>query len=189
MKISALACVAISFVTGCVSTQNASGRHRGAFQEVVNGTVARGAHLDLQGLNAVTVPSNAIIEREETGGALKFVIAKNLDFFGFPPEPIDIESAQANLGIAYRLDNRSLMIATFGEWSSVEGGASITLTITAPAAVEITKATGLSGQESAALKRRNFDIDPDPSTAGFWYVAGEPADGWEEIADSPSGAR
>jgi hypothetical protein len=149
---------------------------------VENGTVYERARVDAQGLVKVVFPKDAVVRRTHAPEAIQLFMAKELQFFGHPPAAINLRSARAYLGCATRKDGRALLVATYGEWGSKEGGARIRLLVLVPEGIETEQRDELSGPESPANHGAELSsAGPD----GYWYGAKAPAKDWTAVSSSP----
>src|SRR5579872_742235 len=67
---------------------------------VENGTLYERAQVDSQGVTKVVVPKDAIVRRTHAPAAIQLFLAKQLQFFGHPPAPSNLQTARAYLGCA-----------------------------------------------------------------------------------------
>ena len=65
---------------------------------------------------------------------------------------MDIRKAVDYMGCAYATDDDSIILATYGEWQSMEGGADIRLVIVVPTGKQLITGADLSGSGSPAQK-------------------------------------
>jgi hypothetical protein len=153
---------------------------------VENGTVYDRARIDAQGVVKVVFPKDAIVRHTHAPEAIQLFMAKQLQFFGHPPAPINLRSARAYLGCATRKDGQALLVATYGEWGSKEGGARIRLLALVPEGIEIDQRDELSGPQSPANHGAEMSsAGPD----GYWYGAKAPAKDWTALPSSPDPER
>jgi hypothetical protein len=149
---------------------------------VENGTVFEQARVDVQGVSKVVLPKDAIVRRTHAPQSVQLFMAKQLQFFGHPPAPINLRSARAYLGCAFRKDHEALLVATYGEWGSMEGGASMHLLALVPEGLPVEQRDNLSGAQSLANHGAELSsAGPD----GYWYGARAPAKDWTAVPSSP----
>lgn len=89
------------------------------------------------------------------------------------------------MGCAKRLNDAQCMIATFGEWRSIDSGASVRLVLVIPSTVQIVRDERLGGWKSMAVwkpgdpeEERLPGSETDPNRTGIRR-------GWEVIRDHP----
>jgi hypothetical protein len=114
-----------------------------------NGSAFDEARVDLGTYRKVVVPDNASVWGVDRGEPLQLLMEKRLSYMGHPGEPMSIRAMRSQMGCATRREEEALLIATFGEWSSKEGGARMRVTVLVPDGVVVVKRRGLSGPESA----------------------------------------
>jgi hypothetical protein len=148
---------------------------------VENGTVYERARIDVQGVRKVVFPKDAIVRRTHGPEAVQLFMAKQLQFFGHPPAPINLQSAHAYLGCAIRKDSDALLVATYGEWGSKEGGARVHLLALVPEGLPVDQRGDLSGPQSLA----NQGAELSSAGPGYWYGARAPAKDWTAVPSSP----
>jgi hypothetical protein len=149
---------------------------------VENGTLYEVARADVHGAAKVVLPKDAIVRRTRAQEGVQLFMAKQLQFFGHPPGPINLHSAHAYLGCAIRKEGDALLVATYGEWGSVDGGARVHLLALVPEGLPMERRGQLSGQQSLA------NHGAETSTAGpdgYWYGATTPAKEWTALPSSP----
>lgn len=149
---------------------------------VENGTLYEQARVEVQGVSKVVFPKDAIVRRTHAPGAIQLFMAKQLRFFGHPPAPIKLQSAHAYLGCAIRKDSQTLLVATYGDWGSKEGGAAIHLLALVPEGLPVEQRRDLSGPHSLANQGAE---PPGAGPDGYWYGARAPAKEWTALASSP----
>ncbi|MHC4477214.1 MAG: hypothetical protein ACYTEL_16330 [Planctomycetota bacterium] len=157
--------------------------------KVVNGLAYEQCVLDISGYESLTVPSNAIVRQGSIEGSIEICLEKELAFLGHPPYPMHIRDARKYMGCAYRIDGRSMVIATYGEWDShIEGGSSIRMLFIVPKGLSVKKEEGLSGENSmghATDPELLIDMMDSPEFKKcFWYGPVGPGDGWTKIETS-----
>src|SRR5258708_9041684 len=106
-------------------------------------------------------------------------MAKTLAFFGHPPAPMSIRNARKNVGCAVKPEEDALVVATYGEWDSIEGGARMKLLASVPEGVEVEHRNGFSGPSSAGREwHGKYLTKPKDAQDGYWYGPASPTDGW-----------
>lgn len=87
------------------------------------------------------------------------------------------------MGIVYKIKNKTLTLATYGEWLYKEGGAYIILEISIPKNIEIERKKELFGNNSLAVPDTMYMYD---NKEGYWYNHTKPAEGWSHIKNIKS---
>jgi hypothetical protein len=148
------------------------------------------ATLDLGELKRIAIPEGAEVVQGDDGWTIRVFIKKTLDFAGHPPEPMSIRTGRTKMGCATKVEGKTLVIATFGEWASKEGGARIKLLLVVPKVVEVERRKGLAGSESAAHLEPGVSPSQREGTKdGYWYGPTRPTDGWKAARPDPDVAR
>jgi hypothetical protein len=155
----------------------------------VDSNVTNGAAYDIAALTGFD--SVKVLEIPDSGSDvttwlqedISIQIKKVVSFGGHPGYPITPVQARKNMGVALKRKGDTLIVATFGEWSCMEGGASLQMKIRAPETVTIVKSSSLNGEYSAAIPAEHPVINYTDST--FWYTITVPGNGWEKIDDIP----
>jgi hypothetical protein len=97
-------------------------------------------------------------------------MAKRFGYTGHPAERVSIRDVRKQMGCATKTEKDALVLATYGECEShFEIGAHIKLLIVAPEVLAVERRTGLSGEKSAGMDRRE----------------GSAAEGWLALPDEP----
>jgi hypothetical protein len=156
---------------------------------VTNGTLHETATLDIAGYALLVVPETATIQQVKNATHVEIHLEKELAFHGHPPHPLDIKNARDYFGIATKDENEAILLATYGEWSSKEGGASIRLRIIVPEGTAVTQRAGLDGPDSQAKPRDDVgwtDLFDSPQFARcYWYTTIAPTTNWTPIQTTP----
>jgi hypothetical protein len=151
-------------------------------EKVENGTVYDVATIDGHGVANVFLPSNASVQRTPGAQSIQLFMAKELSFYGHPPEPITLRTVRAYMGCAIKRESQALLVATYGEWSSIEGGSSLRLLAVVPDGIEVVLRDGLAGTESLANQVPGLH---DGGPEGYWYATKVPAWGWTALPCKP----
>jgi len=130
-------------VPGSVSSVDPSGPE--VDPRVQNGTVYDKATVDASAFDTVVIPQDATLVRGGTGCTVQLYTAKNLGFLGHPSERMDLAEARSTMGCGTRADGKTLLVDTWGSWSTKEGGAEIVLLVVAPDAVDVEQRKNPSG--------------------------------------------
>jgi hypothetical protein len=159
-------------------------------ESVENGSAYDKATLDLGKLKRIAIPEGAEVVQGDDGWTIRVFIKKTLDFAGHPPEPMSIRTGRTKMGCATKVEGKTLVMATFGEWTSKEGGARIKLLLVVPKGVEVERRNGLAGSESAAHSEPGVSPSQREGTKdGYWYGPTRPTDGWKAARTDPDVAR
>jgi hypothetical protein len=155
-------------------------------EQVENGSAYDKATVDLGTLKRLAIPEGVEIVRGDEGAEVQVFMKKTLDFKGHPPEPMSIRTGRKKMGCTTKPEGKVLVLATFGEWRSKEGGARIKLLLIVPKGVEVEMRKGLAGPESAAHPTSVVSL-PGPKEAkdGYWYGPTMPSDGWKAARAVP----
>jgi hypothetical protein len=94
-------------------------------ESVENGSAHDKATLDLGELERIAIAERAEVIQDNDGWNLHVFINKALDFAGHPPEPMSIRTGRTKMGCATKVEGKTLVIATFAEWTSKERGSRI----------------------------------------------------------------
>lgn len=108
-------------------------------------------------------------------------VFKELSFGGFPPYAMDFRVGRHYMGVAYKIDHDNLTLATYGEWSGIEGGTYIKLRVDVPAGLVVRKAARLSGEDSIADGPQPQSLDTPELKKCYWYGPREPGPEWHVI--------
>lgn len=158
----------------------------GQWGNVENGSVFDKAAIDLGEAEKVILPDNAKVRCMSERGRIYVFMEKRQGYCGHPPARMTLLGVRKNMGCVAKMEEDSLVVATFGEWDShFEGGATTRIVVMIPERVEVERRNGLSGEKSAGhkhqslvgLKEEDFYVDDRP-----WIF---PADGWTAIPDVP----
>jgi hypothetical protein len=155
-------------------------------ESVENGSAYDKATLDLGEVKRIAIPEGAEVVQGDDGRKIRVFLKKTLDFAGHPPEPMSIRTGRTKMGCATKVEGQTLVIATFGEWTSKEGGARIKLLLVVPKGVEVERRKGLAGSDSAAHPAPGVSPSERGETKdGYWYGPTRPTDGWQAARTDP----
>ena len=114
-------------LTGCQST-------------VSNGTQIEKASIPSVGIGSIYVPDSWTVNRlAKQDTEITVEITKKLDYCGFPPEPVSIDSVAPGMGVLVkRDDNNNIEMRHFGGFSTSDGGTSIQVVLNVPENLSIT---------------------------------------------------
>jgi len=184
-----LAAVAVVlFLTGCSADGDGSLRidGRGPSDNVENGTAYDRATVDVGSAKRIVLPDSATVRRMGDNAPVRLFMAKRLAFAGHPAQPMSIRDGRNNMGCATRVEGDGLVIATFGEWNNIGGGADVKLVAHVPATLTVEQRSDLSGVTSAARGWHGVDISkPADGKGGYWYGPTAPTAGWSVVPDEP----
>lgn len=159
--------------------------------KVQNGDVYDKAMLKAADIKTLIVPDNANVERTGADGAIELYVHKTQSFGGHPSEPMTLEDARKKMGCATRAYDGTVTLATYGEYSTKEGGSRIKILLRVPATLSIETQPGLSGEESKGQKRKEGSYltkEPDAKD-GYWYGPASAGPGWKAIPMEPDAKR
>ena len=160
----------------------------GPSNDVVNGNAYDRGEFDLGTVKRLAVPDNAeVMQGTGTGTTIHFFTQKTLSFGGHPPEKMHIRTARNNLGIATQAVADGLIVGTFGEFWTKEGGAQLKLRVVVPQGIAVEKRTGLSGDSSKVHSAPG--VKPRDPKNGYWYGPTGPSDGWTIMKTMADGER
>ena len=176
-------------LTGCSSDGDPSvslDRHHAPSDNVENGTAFDRAIVHLGSATRIVLPDNATVRRTGDGSPVRLFMAKRLAFTGHPPQPMGVRDARTNMGCAIRPEGNGVVVATFGEWGNIEGGAEIKLVAEVPNGLTVEQRAELSGMTSAARGWQGVQVTkPADSKSGYWCGPSSPAPGWTAVPDEP----
>ena len=138
---------------------------------VENGAAYDRATVEPGTAKKVVLPDTAIIQRTSKPSPIRLFMEKRLGFAGHPTELWSIRDLRKNMGCAIKIDDGNLVIGTFGEFHTIEGGTYMRLVAFVPEGLNVELRKGLSGHNSAAESQ-----DEGPR---------RPASGWQELPDEP----
>ena len=160
---------------------------RAANAKVQKGDIYDKGTLKTADIKSLIVPDNAIVERTGTEGAIELYVKKTQSFGGHPPEPMTLESARKKMGCATKEENGKVTLATYGEFSTKEGGAHLKLLLRVPASLIVETQPDLSGPKSAGHRKLSgayLTKEPDAKD-GYWYGPASAGPGWKAIPMEP----
>jgi len=155
--------------------------------DVENGTAFERGEIDLGTVARLTVPLEADVVQEGSGTKVRLFTAKRLGFSGHPPEKMSIRTARNNFGCATRTEDGALVVGTFGEFATKEGGAHMKLRIIVPQGIAVEKRAELSGPSSKV--HTGSGLKPRDPKGSYWYGPTSPADGWTIVKTTPDADR
>lgn len=155
--------------------------------DVENGSAYERAEFELGSTKRLAVPLDAEVVELESGDMIQVLLKKTLAFAGHPPEKMSIRTGRNNLGLASRREGDVLVVGTFGEFSTKEGGANMSLRFVVPKGTPLDRRAELSG--GASLVHKGSDREPRDPKNGYWYGPTAPAKGWSKIETMPDEER
>jgi hypothetical protein len=159
--------------------------------KVQNGDIFDKAILKAADIKTLIVPENAKVEQSGTEGAVELYVKKTQSFGGHPPEPMTLESARKHMGCATKVEDGKVTLATYGEFSTKEGGSEMKLFLRVPAGLVVEKRPNLSGPNSAGQRKQEggyLTKEPD-ARDGYWYGPASAGAGWKAIPLEPDPKR
>jgi len=126
---------------------------------VSNGTMTQRASVFIGIPKAIVVPPNASISTTKIKGVATIEMKKTLSFMGHPAKPMGIKNFRRKAGVAYREVGDEFHFSTFGEYTTPEGGLTMTLHFTIPEGITIRRSDDLSGMQSAATRWLRSQMD------------------------------
>ena len=138
---------------------------------VENGAAYDRASVELGVTRTVVVPGTAIVRQTAESGPIRLFMEKRLGFVGHPTELWSIRESRKNMGCAMIVEGDKLVIGTFGEFQTIEGGADMRLVVIVPKGLSVEHRKGLSGHHSAAESQEEGPY--------------RPASGWKAVRDEP----
>jgi hypothetical protein len=154
--------------------------HRPVFQ----GSLYQRATIPIGKHDSLRVPSTALVAEGAKDGSVEVYVEKRLHFMGHPPEAMPLGSLRRNLGVATSADGTTLVVATYGEFGSIEGGASMRVFVRVPTGFAVKMRDGLAGDDSDAARwpmdEAGFKAS-DAGRAGYWYAPVNPATPWVRV--------
>ena len=155
-------------------------------ERVDNGIAYDAGVLDLEKAKKVVLPDTAVVRWSGEHGKILLFLEKRMGFGGHPPEPMSIQGARKNMGCAFRKEGDALIIATFGEFSTMEGGTDMKVVAILPDGVAMDQRKGLSGPKSAAQEWHGLYLSkPKDAKDGYWYGPASPSENWAAIPTVP----
>ena len=148
--------------------------------KVTNGSAFDCYGLSFGGVSTLIIPEGVELTESAGAGTLIVKTNKKLAFGGHPPKPMSPETARKNMGLAYKLEGDTLTLATYGEFSTKEGGASIKLVVLVPPKSKLKKQKDLNGPNSLAAT-----TDYPANETDYWYTGNKPAAGWIALKAVP----
>jgi hypothetical protein len=147
-------------------------------------TISPGNHRKL------IVPENALVQHTASNGDIEILMKKTLEFAGHPPKPMSIRNARNKMGCAIRSEGREIILGTFGEWGSMEGGSSLRIILIVPDELEVEVRPGLFGPKSEAQDSPGqYLTRPKEMGQDYWYGPAAPKQGWNRVPDEPDSQR
>ena len=161
--------------------------NRSADSNVQNGTAYDFALFDLDTHDTIVIPSRAQLKKTKKGKTIRIAISKRLGLMGHPVETISIDETRKRMGCAQRTEGRKLYLATYGEFSCIEGGQRLELMILVPQGIKVERddSQEMSRESDSGATSSNLE----KSEEGEWYTPYESKQKWLPIPDQPDIAR
>jgi len=115
----------------------------------------------LNGIKKIILPENAKFQQVgREVNSLKIFMKKTLDYRGDidADRAISIRQVRNRMGCVIKKGDESILIATYGEWDTRNGGVEIELLFFVPKGIEIERKKGLSGRKSIGADRENASL-------------------------------
>jgi hypothetical protein len=159
--------------------------------KVQNGDIYDKAIIKAADIKTLIVPENAKVERAGAADAIELYVKKTQSFGGHPPEPMTLEAARKHMGCATKAENGKLTLATYGEFSTKEGGAHMRLLLRVPAGLTVETQPKLSGPESSGQRKQDgaYLTKKADAREGYWYGPASAGTGWKAISLEPDPKR
>ena len=140
--------------------------------KVENGSAFDKGIVELGKRKRLAIPENAEVIHKGDGTNVEVFMKKTMNFGGHPPRPMSIRVARKYTGCATKDEDGLLQLATYGEWSTKEGGGRIRLVLVVPEKIEVVRQKALSGPKSIAHPPPG-QPPPKPATdeekESYWY--------------------
>lgn len=129
---------------------------------------------DLHEVKRVVAPADAEVRPDAQGDTFVVYMQKTLDYSGEVAGPMSIRTLRQRMGVAARMENDALLLATYGEWNGTpgSGGASIRLVILVPPGVQVDRRAELSGKGSPANGEESVLRSGPPNPAAKLTASG-----------------
>ena len=120
-----------------------------SMNQMANGCAYGKGKLSIPSGKLLIVPENTEIRQGAPGRKVTIFTEKTLSFAGITLWPISIYDVSRFMGCVWKKDEKTVTIATYGEWDTrIEGEAFICLIIDVPEGVKVETRQGLSGPDS-----------------------------------------
>lgn len=143
---------------------------------VENGVSYERIDFDFSPYSEAVLPHDSQVHNAGPGESPAIFVQKIQDYQGTPPRPIKISGFRGDMGLSYMESGPSVAFATFGTWTSDDGGGILKLRFRLPADLARRPLDRLSGLDSMA------NLTPEgklgPSYSG-------PAAGWTLLDSVP----
>jgi hypothetical protein len=150
---------------------------RGGWNEVENGRAFEKGYLNVGAGTTVVLPDDAKVEHDGRPGRIEIYMEKRLSWSGHPPQPVSIRKVRKSMGCVYREDGQRLVIASYGEFGTIEGGTFMALLFRVPPRMRVERREGISGP----LRARGESEGRQPQRKLL-----EPGkDGWKKVTTVP----
>jgi len=155
---------------------------------VENGTAFDRAGVDIAPYTKISVPHGSVIHSRPKGTLVVLYVQKHLGYHGHPGDPMSIREHRKKMGCSVKPEDDVLVFATYGEWSTIEGGAHVQISFNVP-----------EGTEVVERPREPKIIAPDPwrdpslkpldirmeGRSACWHGP-NPGEGWRAIPTVPA---
>lgn len=155
-----------------------------------NSNVTNGTAFDvgtvpvMQGATLFVPTGTTVVIRDDVDARVVVHLIKDLKYYGHPSKGISPATARRKMGCAWRKRGGVVELATYGEWTSIEGGASLSILACVPRNILVRFGDDLSGMKSKAAGERSFAAEWRGDSE-YWGTAGTPQPGWTIVATEP----
>jgi hypothetical protein len=157
---------------------------KSADPRVTNGSAYDAGELTLDAGSVLIVQNSAHVEHTSGSNVIVY-LERWVDFYGHPPRPITPLTARRSMGCAWLREGKLVWLATYGEWSNMEGAARTEVVVVVPSDVTVERFGGPYGVRTAYETRWSvWPYDPD-----YWYAYPHPAEGWSVVETQPDPTR
>jgi hypothetical protein len=151
------------------------------WSNVINGSAYDVATIEIGDADTIELPDSSVVSVGHNRDHAVVHMRKRLAFAGLPTAPMTLEHARTFMGCALRREGRTVTLATFGEFDTIEGGADIVIRIIVPQRVQVKLLRSLRGLANSKAESSESQI-----RAGYsWYTGARPGAGWERVLDQP----
>ncbi len=149
-----------------------------------DGTAYDQASLKTDNVKKLILPQNAEVRHSSDSGKIELFMAKRFGVAGRKFESVRIRELRNHMGCAVNAEGETLLLATYGEWRDMHGGADIKIVVIVPQGIEVEQRNGLSGEDSAAKGAEKNELDikyalkKSRSSTDYYR-------GWRVVKDEP----
>lgn len=154
---------------------------------VTNGTAYDRAVLELGDHHGIVAPARARVLPTGDAGRITIRMAKTLGFMGHPPSRVTVADCRKSMGCAWRSEAGKLRLATFGEWRTMEGGASLALEILVPEGVRVERDSSYEMDRDQVTSISQLEAQGTANDR--WYSLENSSERWLPVPDEPDRER